>query len=169
MLTGNEIERQIKIGNIVIDPYNDKQLNPNSYNITLHNELLMYSNKILDIAKENPTKIIKIPSDGLALLPGRLYLGRTVEYTETYGLIPCIDGRSSIARYGINVHHTGGFGDIGFKGTWTLEISCVQPVIIYPFIEIGQIYYFKPEGIINKIYDGRYQGQIDATASRFNL
>ena len=37
-----------------------------------------------------------IPESGLVLEPNRLYLGRTVERTETHNLVPMIEGRSSI-------------------------------------------------------------------------
>ena len=62
-------------------------------------------------------------------------------------LVPMIEGRSSIGRLGIYIHVTAGFGDIGFSGYWTLEISVVQPVIIYPFVRIAQIYYHEIRGI----------------------
>ena len=42
MLTGAEIEKQIQKGNIIIDPYDPKCLNPNSYNLKLHPQLLIY-------------------------------------------------------------------------------------------------------------------------------
>ena len=85
MLTGREILKQIKKGNIVIEPFNEKQLNPNSYNITLNKDLLVYDCDILDVKKSNPTKKLEIPEEGLVLEPGKLYLARTNEYTETRG------------------------------------------------------------------------------------
>ena len=167
MLTGQEILRQIKKGNIKIEPFNEKNLNPNSYNITLNEELLVYDCDVLDLKKANPTKRIIIPKEGLVLEPGKLYLGRTNEYTETYDLVPCIDGRSSIGRLGLYIHVTAGFGDVGFKGTWTLEIQCVQPIRIYPNIEIGQIYYQHAHGK-KTYYNGKYMGQIDVQKSKMN-
>ena len=101
----------------------------------------MYKEKTLDMKLDNPYEIIKIPDEGLLIMPGRLYLGRTVERTETRGYVPMLEGRSSIGRLGISIHETAGFGDLGFKGYWTLEISCIQPIIIYPNVEVCQIYY----------------------------
>ena len=133
MLSGKEIEK--KLGkDIVIEPFNKNQLNPNSYNLKLHNELLIYDEDILDMKKENKTKTIIIPEEGLVLEPGKLYLGRTVEYTETNNYVPMLEGRSSIGRLGLFIHVTAGFGDVGFKGYWTLEIFCVQPIRIYPSV-----------------------------------
>lgn len=126
---------------IDIQPFNIKQLNPNSYNLRLADELLVYKEKTLDMKLDNPYEIIKIPGEGLLIMPGRLYLGRTVERTETRGYVPMLEGRSSIGRLGISIHETAGFGDLGFKGYWTLEISCIQPIVIYPNVEVCQIYY----------------------------
>ena len=181
MLTAERILKKISDGSLVIDPFDEKRLNPNSYNIRLDNKLKVYRSGYvladgvrvrigpLDMRKENPTKEIIIPENGLKLEPGELYLGTSMEYTETHDLIPCIDGRSSIGRLGLNVHATAGFGDIGFCGKWTLEISCIRPIIIYPYIEIGQIYYFEPDGEIIKSYKGKYQGQDDVVASRMHV
>ena len=135
ILSGKEIiNRQGK--DIVIDPFDENQVNPNSYNLRLHNELLEYDSPILDMKKENSGTKIIIPEEGLLLESNKLYLGRTIEYTETNNFIPMLEGRSSVGRLGLFVHITAGFGDVGFKGYWTLEIFCVQPVKIYSGIEI---------------------------------
>ena len=156
MLSGKEIEK--KLGSeIIIEPFNKKQLNPNSYNLRLHNELLVYDEDILDMKKENKTKSITIPEEGLVLEPGKLYLGRTIEYTETKNYVPMLEGRSSIGRLGLFIHVTAGFGDVGFKGYWTLEIFCVQPIRIYPSVEVCQIYYHGIDGEYEEYSSGKYQ------------
>ncbi len=156
ILSGLEIKK--RQGNqIKITPFDEKALNPNSYNLKLHNELLIYEADCLDMKNPNPTKTITIPNEGLKLETGKLYLGRTVEYTETNGLIPMLEGRSSVGRLGLFIHVTAGFGDVGFSGYWTLEIFCVQPIIIYPFVEICQIYYHTIEGEFEKYCSGKYQ------------
>lgn len=156
ILSGKEIKN--KIGKeIKIEPYNEKQLNPNSYNLRLHNELLVYDEEILDMKKPNKVKRIIIPEEGLVLEPGKLYLGRTLEYTETDKYVPMLEGRSSIGRLGLFIHVTAGFGDVGFKGYWTLEIFCVQPIRIYSGVELCQIYYHTVEGDYDKYTSGKYQ------------
>lgn len=157
ILSGKEIQN--KIGKeIIINPYNEKQLNPNSYNLRLHNELLVYDEDILDMKKENKYKKIIIPKEGLVLEPGKLYLGRTVEYTETNNYVPMLEGRSSVGRLGLYIHVTAGFGDVGFKGYWTLELQCVQPIRIYADTEICQIYYHSIQGEYEGYKSGKYQG-----------
>lgn len=165
ILSGKEIERNLG-KNIKIDPFHSDRLNPNSYNLSLHNELLVYDHHILDMKKDNPAGRIKIPESGLELEPGILYLGRTVEYTETDGYVPMLEGRSSIGRLGLFVHVTAGFGDVGFKGYWTLEIFCVQPIIIYPWTQICQIYYHSIEGDYERYTSGKYQANDDIQTSR---
>lgn len=156
ILSGKEIKNQLD-KNIKITPYNESQLNPNSYNLTLHNEVLVYDNHILDMKNENKASKIVIPEEGMLLDPGKLYLGRTIEYTETDKYVPMLEGRSSIGRLGLFVHITAGFGDVGFSGFWTLEMFCVQPIRIYPGVQICQIFYHSIEGDYDLYKSGKYQ------------
>lgn len=185
ILTGSEIQKRIG-KEICIEPFNEKQLNPNSYNLRLHNEIMIYDNITypakedasrkdiflrcfdypLDTKKNNPTQTILIPQDGYILYPGLIYLARTIEYTKTNGLVPVINGRSSLGRLGLNIHATAGFGDIGFEGYWTLELFCIHPVIIYPEIQICQISYQSVLGDIKNTYHGKYQHNTDIQASK---
>lgn len=156
ILSGKEMKN--RQGNeIIIKPFNEKQLNPNSYNLRLDDELLVYEEEVLDMKRENKTKKLIIPPEGIVLKPGKLYLGRTMEYTETDKYVPMLEGRSSIGRLGLFVHVTAGFGDVGFSGYWTLEIFCVQPIRIYPEVEICQVYYHSIEGDYDKYKSGKYQ------------
>ena len=101
--------------------------------------------------------------------PGNLYLAETAEYTETRGpLVPCLQGRSSLARLGLEVHRTAGFGDTGFCGKWTLEMTVVRPLWVYGGMKVCQIYYLPAVGEVTP-YAGKYQGQTGATASRMAL
>lgn len=164
ILSGLEIKK--RIGNdIIINPYSEKQLNPNSYNLKLHNELMVYDNPVLDMKKPNRASKLIIPEDGLMLETGKLYLGRTLEYTETNNLVPMLEGRSSIGRLGLFIHITAGFGDVGFSGFWTLEMLCVQPIKIYPFVEICQIFYHTIEGDFESYEGGKYQKNTGIQAS----
>jgi len=156
ILTGKEISKKLGT-DIKIEPYEEKLLNPNSYNLRLFNELVVYTNMPLDMKKPNPSEKIIIPEEGYLLKPGILYLGRTLEYTETHNLVPMLEGRSSIGRLGMYVHVTAGFGDVGFKGFWTLEISVIHPLIIYPNVQICQIFYHTVEGEITEYKSGKYQ------------
>ncbi|SHH76403.1 dCTP deaminase [Sporobacter termitidis DSM 10068] len=156
ILSGKEILRHIG-KEIIIEPFDESRINPNSYNLSLANELLVYENDVLDMKKPNPAKKIEIPESGLMLEPRRLYLGRTNEFTKTDKYVPMLEGRSSTGRLGLFVHVSAGFGDVGFAGYWTLEIFCVQPVKIYPNVEVCQIYYHDISGEYDLYNSGKYQ------------
>ena len=157
ILSGLKIRDEIAKGNIQIEPFREEQLNPNSYNLRLHNELLVYTESVLDVKKPNAYQILTIPEEGLELSPGTLYLGRTMEFTRTEGFVPMLEGRSSMGRLGLCVHVTAGFGDVGFAGFWTLEIHAIMPIRIYPGMEICQIYYHTVEGDFQTYVSGKYQ------------
>lgn len=163
ILSGQEIKQRIG-GDITIDPFDESQLNPNSYNLSLHDELLVYEEVVLDMAKENRVRRVEIPPTGLVLSPNQLYLGRTVEKTTTHNLVPQIEGRSSVGRLGLFVHVTAGFGDVGFSGYWTLEMFAVQPVRVYPNVPICQIFYHEITGDITE-YASKYQHNRDIQPS----
>ena len=156
ILSGKEILRNIG-NNIIIEPFCETRINPNSYNLSLHNELMIYEDEVLDMKKKPKTKIIEIPNTGYKLESRKLYLARTNERTVTNGFVPMLEGRSSIGRLGLFIHVTAGFGDVGFDGYWTLEMFCVEPIIIYPNVEIGQIYYHTIEGEYEPYSSGKYQ------------
>lgn len=173
ILSGLKIKEELNKG-LFISDFSEERLNPNSYNLRLHNELLIYKRenslgvkKPLDMKTKNKTKKIIIPEDGLVIKPGKLYLGRTYEKTETNDFVPIVEGRSSIGRLGLFVHVTAGFGDIGFKGYWTLELMCIEPVRIYPFVEICQIFYHTIEGRFIRYSSGKYQNNNNIQSSKF--
>ncbi len=156
ILSGLEIKKRLG-KDIFIDPFDDAQLNTNSYNLKLHNKVLIYEDDVLDMKKENRAVEHTVPEDGLLLQTGQLYLGRTVEHTRTENFVPMLEGRSSIGRLGLFVHVTAGFGDVGFSGYWTLEMFCVKPIRIYPGIEICQIFFHSIEGDFERYVSNKYQ------------
>ena len=156
ILSGKEIQNRLG-KDIIIEPFDKKYINPNSYNLRLHQELMVYENKELDMKTPNAVCSLTIPEEGLLLETNKLYLGRTIEYTKTDNYVPMLEGRSSIGRLGLFIHVTAGFGDVGFAGFWTLEIFCVQPIRIYAGVEICQIYYHAIEGEYDQYKSGKYQ------------
>ena len=98
------------------------------------------------------------------LQPQRLYLARTREYTSTNYYVPIIEGRSSIARLGLFIHISSGFGNIGSSGYWTLELVATQPLRIYPGIQICQIYFQEIQGSFDP-YSKKYKASNDIQPS----
>jgi dCTP deaminase len=181
VLTGREIMRQMELENIHIRPFNPANLGPNSYDVCLSPKLLVYDlapGAVLDMKRENPTRSLVIPEEGLVLEPGVLYLGCSNETATSHRFVPMFEGRSSIGRLGINTHITAGFGDVGWGylpdeagrpvcqyPTWTLEIEVVHPIRVYPDVRIGQVYFMKPDGDITH-YKGKYSRQREPQASQ---
>jgi len=153
ILTDQKILEAIEDKQIVIEPFDRSCLGTNSYDVHLGKTLAVYKDRVLDARKHNQIEYIEIGEEGFELQPGVLYLGVTEEYTETHNSVPFLEGKSSIGRLGIDIHATAGKGDVGFCNTWTLEISCVQPVIVYPGMPIGQLIYFLVEGDIINYYN----------------
>ena len=166
ILSGHEIKQQVAAKNIVIAPFGAKFVGPNSYDLHLADDLLIYDEMILDPEQENRTLRLKIPPEGLVLRPGRVYLASTQEYTETHKHVPRLVGRSSIGRLGLFVHVTAGFGDVGFSGRWTLELVPTQPIRVRAGMRICQIYYSEISGEILTPYAGKYQHSQDVVESR---
>lgn len=153
ILSDKKILEEMKIGNIVITPFDRKFLGSNSYDVHLGKYLAMYEDEILDAKVHNKVRHFEFPKEGLILVPSKLYLGVTEEYTESHAHVPFLEGKSSIGRLGIDIHATAGKGDVGFCNTWTLEISVRQPVKVYAGMPIGQLIYFVVEGDVETLYN----------------
>lgn len=179
MLLQSKIREEIRNGKIIIDPFDDDNFTPNGYDLRLDNHLSIYKSvfikgKIydpalggfcqttcrhaLDMKTQPEMYTFEIPEEGIILEPNKVYLGQTVERTHTDYYIPMIEGRSSIARLGMDVHITAGFGHIGFNGKWTLEIRVTHPLKIYPNIKVCQVSFWEPSGDISEelLYHGKY-------------
>ena len=165
ILTRAMIKEKLKSKQIIIMDPHPSEIGPNSVDLHLSNEIFLYTQTILDPRRKNEGEFKFIPEEGILLYPGQLYLGSTEEWTETQKLVPMLEGISSNARLGIQVHVSAGFGDIGFKGCWTLEIVVHKVVRVYPGMRIAQIYYIKPLGDIED-YDGRYQNSAGTVQSK---
>ena len=189
ILLRHEIEEFLRLGKITaygkpLDP-KDFKIGVNSIDITLGSKLKSYypfvqhvladqsiylesqsDLKFIDSKKDNVVYEFDIPEEGVVLSPNMLYLGHSNEALGSAYAIPMYEGRSSMARLGIQSHISAGFGDIGFDAQWTLEINVTQPTKIYPNMRIGQVFFTKldqKEVLIahaNKnLYDGKYGNQ----------
>lgn len=156
ILTGTEIKKQVLLKRIHINPFSEQRVNPNSYNYRLHEDLLEICDDIIDPHEISSFKKIKIPPSGYLLKPGHLYLGRTVEEIGSDYYVTSLIGRSSVGRLGLFLQITADLGHIGAKHCWTLELKVVQPLIVYPNMNIGQVSFWVLEGPLDNLYDGKY-------------
>lgn len=166
ILSDKKILDSIANGEIVIEPFRLESLGTNSYDVHLGKYLAVYRDRVLDAKKHNQVEHFEIPEEGFVLEPGTLYLGVTEEYTETHGSVPFLEGKSSIGRLGIDIHATAGKGDVGFCNTWTLEISCVQPVRVYAGMPVGQLIYFSVDGTIENYYNSKKNAKYNERTER---
>ncbi len=166
ILTDRQILDEMEKGTIVITPYKRRFLGSNSYDVHLGKWLAMYKDEILDARVHNKIHYFSIPSEGMILVPSKLYLGVTAEYTETHKHVPFLEGKSSIGRLGIDIHATAGKGDIGFCNYWTLEISVRQPVRIYAAMPIGQLIYFEVSGEVDVPYNRKKSAKYNRRTAR---
>jgi dCTP deaminase len=153
ILSDTKILEAISAGTIKIEPFRPECLGSNSYDVHLGKYLACYEDAVLDARKHNGIRHFEIPEEGIVLQPGRLYLGVTEEYTETFDFVPFLEGKSSVGRLGIDIHATAGKGDVGFCNYWTLEISVSMPVRVYAGMPVGQLIYFMVEGSVANPYD----------------
>src|ERR1700749_2529494 len=165
ILSDKRILEEIEEGHIIIEPFRRECLGTNSYDVHLGKYFAVYKDRVLDAKMHNEITYFEIPKDGYVLQPHTLYLGVTVEYTETHRHNPFLEGKSSTGRLGIDIHATAGKGDVGFSNTWTLEISVKQPVKVYKGMPVGQLIYFPVDGEImvsyNQKKNAKYNGQAD--------
>lgn len=153
ILSDKKILEALDSEDIVIEPFRRDCLGSNSYDVHLGGTLGIYLDSVLDAKAHNKIEYISIPSEGIVLEPGTLYLGVTEEYTETHSFVPFLEGKSSVGRLGIDIHATAGKGDVGFCNTWTLEISVTMPVRVYAGMPVGQLIYFSVDGDVVTPYD----------------
>lgn len=195
-LTGPEIEKQMAEDRIDIDP-KPEQIGPNSVDLRVYGQLdvyfagkemheylektapcnavdpnhllkLMYEAPPLDLKKRDTTYTLPLTEEGTVLYPGILYLARTVERVHSDHYRSVVTGRSSVGRKGMKVHLTAGFIDQGFNGTITLELEVTHPIRVYADFRICQLEFTEPKGE-PRLYQGRYQGQVEVTASRSHI
>lgn len=169
ILTGPEIERQIKDGSIVIEPFVKEQINPNSYNYRIGDSLIEISDQPIDPKKTASARHHLLPEEGFLLHPRRLYLAHTQEKIGSREYVTTLIGRSSLGRLGLWLQISADLGHLGDAHCWTLELSVVQPLWIYPGMIVGQVSFWLPMGERELLYTGKYAKDIQAEPSHINV
>jgi dCTP deaminase len=160
ILTGPAIKTAVRNGDITIDPFDEANLNPNSYNYSLSTRLL------LPLGGRSTRRTCVVPPEGYVLEPGKVYLGATVEQIGSNRFVTLLLGRSSLGRLGIFLNVTADLGHLGCCSHWTLELTTVQPVRIYPKMKIGQVSFWLTDEDSAHRYHGRYHRDSKPVANR---
>lgn len=158
ILTGDQIVEEVRNGRILVDPFVESHVGPNSLDVRLHPELKRIVSPVLSVAQPYMTEDVVLHEAGTLLRPGELYLGVTVEHVYTPFHVPLYEGRSTMARYFIESHFCAGLGDCGFRGAFTLEIRVARPTVVFPMMRIGQLVFHTVQGTTGRQYKGAYAG-----------
>ncbi|KMY22935.1 dCTP deaminase [Actinobaculum suis] len=183
LLSDVDIYEYVKAGEITLDPWDPKMVQPSSIDIHLDRFIRLFDNHrypVIDPAEpqEELTRLVEVPADGdFVLHPGEFVLGSTYEQvTLGPGVASRLEGKSSLGRLGLLTHSTAGFIDPGFSGHVTLELSntATMPIRLYPGMKVGQLCFFQLSSPARRPYGAgaegsRYQGQRGPTASRSYL
>jgi dCTP deaminase len=176
ILSGLEILKNIESGDIEVDPFEPGHLNPVSLDLRLGKKIAVYEAAVqaelrpkgnledgrhfiprpgggISMARENAVLHFDIGDGGWVLKPGILYLMHTHERVCAKKHVPILDGKSSIGRLGIQVHFTAGFGDPGFDGQYTLEVSAMHPVHVFAGSRFCQIRFHEITGEVRSYRD----------------
>jgi dCTP deaminase len=153
ILSRTEIDRRVAAGSITITPYCPGQLNSTSYSYRLGQEISELESA--SPAAGHSDSVIEIPETGMRLQPGRLYLSHTYEVIGSRECVVTLMGRPSIGRLGLFVQLSADLGNVGDAHRWTLELTCVQPIVIYPRMLIGELTFWEARGEL-AYYSGPY-------------
>lgn len=159
-LSDRDIIETMKAGLITIDPFEPKQINPNSYDVRLGNQFYFVNwhyRRTMPLF-HGPIYIddgepVFIPRNGTLL-------GLTKEVVGTFGnVFGEIRGKSSTRRIGISVCSDAGFGDVGFHNAWTVELSA-HVTDGSPSLIVGQAFaqiaFHRTETAPSNPYTGQY-------------
>jgi len=172
LLADWEIIDAIADGNISIEPFNLTNLNPHSYDITLGNSFFETTSTLIDPRSKQPYGNEFI-SDLYYLQPLNSILGTSVETIKlANGFVAQVHGKSSIARFNIEVHHAG-LVDSGFEGEITFEVfnanNEAEYLMRYGDL-FGQVTFHKVEKSkipYNKKVTSKYMNEKGATPSLY--
>jgi dCTP deaminase len=162
----------------LIKPFNEQRVQPASYDMTLGDEIITFDRgpmpQVIDLAsppKDVGLKIKLIENESYRLMPMQFILGVTRERICCPADIAAkLDGKSSLARFGLLIHVTGGFIDPGFRGPLTLEIFNVFPVpiLLRPGLPFCQVGFQRLTESASVPYAGRYQDAEGVEASKYD-
>jgi dCTP deaminase len=182
VLSDHSIREEIAAGRLVVDPFEDRYVQPASVDLRLGREFRVFRNyrlPYIDVKKEMPelTELERMDDDiPFILHPGEFVLAVTLERVEIPDdLVGRLDGKSSLGRLGLIVHSTAGFVDPGFKGRLTLELTNVAnlPVTLYYAMPVSQISFTRLTTPADNPYGAgigsKYQEQSGPEPSRYYL
>lgn len=146
-LSDIDIKKALRDGDIVISDFDEKRLQPVSYDICLGDKFILtesYSTAAIDPVKKQFAKtreIILKKGETFVLHPGVSILGISVDYFGSRKYLVQLHGKSSLARIGLLVHNTAGLVNPGHFLRITFELCNLNkvPIVLTPGMPIGQL------------------------------
>lgn len=182
ILVDREIREEISSGRLILDPYEDRLIQPNSYDVRLSDRFSWHeeSDEIIDpyAGESVDSGIVQVQQESIVLNPYEFILGATLEaICLPDDIVGQLTGKSSLARLGVMVHVTAGFIDAGFShppAQITLEILNVgnRPVRLHAGMSIGQMVFTRTAMCdlpYHKKPGAKYNGQKAAAHSKYYL
>lgn len=165
-LSDTDIHSGVKKGEIVLEPFNPRQLQPASYDIRLGNTFIVndaHSTQAIDPVKGIFPKTNTIDvKDGeeFVLHPGVSILGYSKEKFGSQQFLIEVNGKSSLARIGLIVHNSASIVNPGHFLNIALELCNLNnvPIVLRPGMEIAQLTFSTLSSHTKKSYKqtGRY-------------
>lgn len=167
LLSDKQILLERKKGNIVIEPFDEKQLGTNAYDVrlgeyyyTLDGDTHLYSciDPFDETCIKRLFKLRKSEND-ILIPPQETFLCHTIEVIGGRNRVTSsMRARSSVGRLGISVAKCAGMGDVNFVNRWTMEVSNHNKhmtVALEVGMRIAQMLFFRV-GETLKTYQGKY-------------
>ena len=147
ILSDIDITKAVKRGDITIEPFDKKRLQPASYDLLLGNKFIVNNanaTHVIDPVKKKYAQTEEIiVGDGkeFVLHPGVSVLGISKDFLGSEKYLVQLGGKSSLARIGLLVHNTAGLINPGHFLHITLELCNLNnvPIVLRPGMEIAQV------------------------------
>ncbi|MFB6181334.1 MAG: dCTP deaminase [Candidatus Magasanikbacteria bacterium] len=180
ILSDRDIKEEMDEGNIVIDPFNEENLQPASYDLHLDKHFLVFDeiqHHVIDPKQnlDDKMKEVEIDEDDAFIIhPNEFALGMVKEVTGVSDKIAGrLEGKSSVGRLGLLIHVTAGFLDPGNELKLTLELhnTAPMPIKLYYNMPIAQIAFEKLSDSCSDPYsegreEDKYYGDMKPKASQ---
>ncbi|MDR0950091.1 MAG: dCTP deaminase [Candidatus Ancillula sp.] len=180
LLSDIDIKKNIKNGQIKLDPFVSGLIQPASIDVCLDKTFCVFNNYQYseidpNVEQKDLTRNVEVPEgEAFILHPGEFALASTFEYVTLGDKVAArFEGKSSLGRLALATHITAGFIDPGFSGHVTLELANMNtlPIKLYPGMKIGQLAFFEMSSAVENPYGSskngsHYQGQRGPTPSK---
>lgn len=180
ILSDRDIKKAIATGEITIDPYDEKNLQPASVDLHLGRFFCTF-NAIKEAVIDPRTPLDdamlhhEIPyGEAFVMHPGGFALGLILERTGVCdSMVGRLEGKSSVGRLGMLIHVTAGFLDPGNELHMTLELHNTAdiPVLLLPGMPIAQMAFERLSSPVERPYGSgsltsKYSGDTRPVASQ---